>query len=48
MCHEFVHTGKRGPRKTLKKGMKVRMKNKDSQSHKNPIYANVAETPSLW
>jgi ribosomal protein S8E len=35
ICHELVHTGKRGrPRKTLKKGMKVRMKNKGSQSHK--------------
>ena len=35
ICHELVKTGKRGrPRKTLTKGMKVRIKNKGSQAHK--------------
>ena len=35
ICYEILQTGKRGrPRKTLKKGVKVRMKNKGSQSHK--------------
>ena len=35
ICHELLKTGKRGrPRKTLKKGVKVRVKNKGSQKHK--------------
>lgn len=35
ICQELLHTGKRGrPRKTLKKGIKVRLKNKGSQAHK--------------
>jgi len=35
ICHEEIHTGKRGrPRKTLPEGVKVRVKNKGSQSHK--------------
>ena len=35
ICSEVVKTGKRGrPRKTLRKGVKVRIKNKGSQSHK--------------
>ena len=35
ICYEILQTGKRGrPRKTLKKGVKVRIKNKGSQSHK--------------
>jgi transposase-like protein len=35
ICHELVKTGGRGrPRKTLKKGVKVRIKNKGSQAHK--------------
>ena len=35
ICHELVRTGKRGrPKKTLKKGVKVRIKNKGSQSKK--------------
>lgn len=35
ICNEVVKTGKRGrPRKTLPKGVKVRIKNKGSQSHK--------------
>jgi len=35
ICHELVRTGKRGrPRKTLKKGAKVRLKNKGSQAHR--------------
>ena len=35
ICYELLKTGKRGcPRKTLKKGVKVRVKNKGSQNHK--------------
>ena len=35
ICYELLKTGKRGrPRKTLKKGVKVRIKNKGSQAHK--------------
>jgi transposase-like protein len=35
ICHELIKTGKRGrPRKTLKKGVKVRVKNKGSQARK--------------
>lgn len=35
ICHELVKDGKRGrPKKTLKKGVKVRVKNKGSQAHK--------------
>ncbi|WLE97885.1 MAG: IS1 family transposase [Candidatus Electrothrix communis] len=35
ICHELLKTGKRGrPRKTLKKGVKVRVKNKGSQKKK--------------
>ena len=35
ICHELVKTGGRGrPRKTLRKGVKVRIKNKGSQAHK--------------
>jgi hypothetical protein len=35
ICHELIRTGKKGrPRKTLKKGVKVRIKNKGSQAHK--------------
>lgn len=35
ICHELLHTGKRGrPRKTLQKGVTVRVKNKGSQRHK--------------
>ena len=35
ICFELLHTGKRGrPRRTLKKGTKVRIKNKGSQAHK--------------
>jgi hypothetical protein len=35
ICYELIKTGKRGPRKrTLPKGVKVRIKNKGSQSHK--------------
>ncbi len=35
ICHEVIRNGKKGrPRKTLKKGVKVRVKNKGSQSHK--------------
>ena len=35
ICNEVVKTGKRGrPRKTLPKGVIVRIKNKGSQSHK--------------
>jgi len=35
ICHKVIRNGKRGrPRKTLKKGVKVRVKNKGSQTHK--------------
>ncbi len=35
ICYELLKTGKRGrPRKTLKKGVKVRVKNKGSQNNK--------------
>ena len=35
LCSEVLRTGKRGrPRKTLPKGVKVRLKNKGSQRHK--------------
>lgn len=35
ICHELLKTGRRGrPRKVLKKGVKVRLKNKGSQSSK--------------
>lgn len=35
ICNELVMNGKRGrPKRTLKKGVKVRIKNKGSQSHK--------------
>jgi hypothetical protein len=35
VCHELVKTGKRGrPKKTLKRGIRVRIKNKGSQSRK--------------
>jgi transposase-like protein len=35
ICHELLLTGKRGrPKKTLKKGVTVRVKNKGSQTHK--------------
>lgn len=35
ICHELIRNGKRGrPRKTLQKGVKVRVKNKGSQAHK--------------
>jgi len=35
ICNELVFTGTKGrPRKTLKKGVKVRIKNKGSQDHK--------------
>ena len=35
ICHELIKTGKPGrPRKVIKKGVKVRIKNKGDQSHK--------------
>jgi transposase-like protein len=35
ICHELVHNGKPGrPKKTLKRGVHVRVKNKGSQAHK--------------
>lgn len=35
VCYELVKTGKRGrPKKTLKRGIRVRIKNKGSQVHK--------------
>lgn len=36
ICHELVYSGKRGrPPKVLRKGLKVRLKNKGNQSHKS-------------
>jgi hypothetical protein len=36
LCSEVLRTGKRGrPKKTLRKGVKVRLKNKGSQRHKH-------------
>jgi len=38
ICHELLKTGKVGrPRKTLKKGVVVRVKNKGSQAHKKGL-----------
>ncbi len=35
ICHALVHNGKRGrPKKTFKRGVHVRLKNKGSQTHK--------------
>jgi hypothetical protein len=35
ICHELVHNGKRGrPKKTFKRGVHVRLKNKGAQAHK--------------
>ncbi len=35
ICHDTLHTGERGrPKKVLKQGVKVRLKNKGDQSHK--------------
>ena len=35
ICYELVKNGKRGrPKKTLKRGVRVRIKNKGSQAHK--------------
>lgn len=46
ICHELVRTGKRGrPRKTLKKGIKVRIKNKGSQAHKRGPKRQKYEAP---
>jgi len=33
ICYDLIYTGRR-PKKTLKKGVKVRVKNKGSQAHK--------------
>ena len=54
ICHELVRTGKRGrPKMTLKKGVKVRIKNKGSQSkkrgRKRPKYQSpIAEHPETF
>ena len=51
LCNQARHTGKRGrPKKTLPKGVKVRLKNKGSQRHKRgrkrPKYQGpVSRTP---
>src|SRR5438034_9788131 len=35
ICHQVLRNGKRGrPKKTLRKGVKVRLKNKGAQAHK--------------
>jgi len=46
ICHELLYTGKKGrPRKTLKKGLKVRINNKGSQSRKKGRKRPKYETP---
>lgn len=46
ICHELIRNGKKGrPRKTLKKGVKVRVKNKGSQSHKRGPKRPKYQTP---
>jgi len=46
ICHEVIRNGKRGrPRKTLKKGVKVRVKNKGSQAHKRGPKRPKYQTP---
>jgi len=48
LCSEALRTGKRGrPKKTLRKGVKVRLKNKGSQRHKRgPQTAKISSTVS--
>lgn len=46
ICYELLKTGKRGrPRRTLKKGIKVRIKNKGSQTHTGCRRRPKYETP---
>ena len=46
ICCQSLKTGKRGrPKKTLKKGVKVRVKNKGSQSHKRGRKRPKYQTP---
>ena len=46
ICHELLRTGKPGrPKKTLKKGVKVRVKNKGSQTHKKGPKRPKYQTP---
>ncbi len=46
ICYELLRTGKRGrPRKTLKKGVKVRIKNKGSQKNKRGRKRDKYQTP---
>ena len=46
ICHEVIRNGNRGrPRKTLKKGVKVRVKNKGSQAHKRGSKRPKYQTP---
>src|SRR5712691_10855860 len=48
LCSEALRTGKRGrPKKTLRKGVKVRLKNKGSQRHKRgPQTAQISSSLS--
>jgi hypothetical protein len=46
ICYELIRNGKKGrPRKSLKKGVKVRVKNKGSQSHKRGPKRTKYQTP---
>jgi len=46
ICHETLHTGEPGrPKKVLKQGVKVRLKNKGSQSHKKGPKRDKYEAP---
>lgn len=46
ICHELIKTGKPGrPKKVIKKGVKVRIKNKGSQSHKKGPKLPKYQTP---
>ncbi len=46
ICFQVLHTGKKGrPRKTLRKGVKVRLKNKGSQTHKKGPKRRKYEAP---
>lgn len=46
ICHDLLHTGKPGrPKKVLKQGVKVKLKNKGSQAHKRGPKKEKYETP---
>ena len=46
ICHELLRNGKRGrPKKVLKKGVNIRLKNKGSQAHKSGPKREKYQTP---